>query len=426
MSLFISCQYPDCPQISKLECKNCGHHSCKSHIGEHLTAHPVVAFQNILRDIQQNEYESLRIEADGYKETLTKRYSQVLEEMKLEAAPYLKKLREIDEKYVRILEDLTLEQTSIESRLQEIKNHMALPVNSPNPFMGRHKPYSSFERVKEYQGHEGKVYGVDFGSHGIVSGGGDRKVKVWDGGELIRCLEGHESDVYCVTSSPQFIASGSCDKTIKLWRARNGELITTFRGHNGLVFSVDISPDEQMLVSSSQDGSAIIWEVSTGRIIKKIEGEASGDLTTAKFSPCGGYVATALGQNFICIWNVGSWDKVKTLEGCEIIKKFAYSPQLIAGGCGDGQKNITLWSVETGAVQNVLRGHSDEIRSIAFSPSYQFIASGSSDRSVIIWSLTECIKVFDGLSGWINSISFSKSGNQLACGDMKGKITIWG
>ena len=105
--------------------------------------------------------------------------------------------------------------------------------------------------------------------------------------------------------------------------------------------------------------------MDSGRIIKKIKGKY-GYSEKVKFSSCGGYVATTLNQPFISLLAVGSWEIMKTLHATEVIKTFDYSHDQIAGVCG-GQKNITLWSVETGAVKRVLQGHSNTINSIAFS-----------------------------------------------------------
>ena len=112
MKLFAICQHEDCQEISALKCL-CGYLSCPTHSGNHFNANSGIAIEQIIRSIQQSEYESLQIKAQSYKEALTTRYTEALQERKLEAAPYLQRLQEIDQKYVRILNDLTLEQTGI-------------------------------------------------------------------------------------------------------------------------------------------------------------------------------------------------------------------------------------------------------------------------------------------------------------------------
>ncbi|CAD5982649.1 putative WD repeat-containing protein alr2800 [Planktothrix tepida] len=58
--------------------------------------------------------------------------------------------------------------------------------------------------------------------------------------------------------------SGSEDQTIKLWEIETGEEICTLTGHTGIVYSVAISPDNQTIVSGSQDGTIKIWRPVLG------------------------------------------------------------------------------------------------------------------------------------------------------------------
>ena len=118
-------------------------------------------------------------------------------------------------------------------------------------------------------------------------------------------------------------------------------------------------------MSSGGDGVVIAWDVGSGTIVKKFKNK-SGNTTHTKFSPCGGFIATALGQPFISIWAIGSWDIVQTLHGGGYIGTLAYSGELIAGQCGDRGSSLTLWCVSTGEVRNTLRGHSEWILSIVF------------------------------------------------------------
>ena len=68
-----------------------------------------------------------------------------------------------------------------------------------------------------------------------------------------------------------FIASGSEDKKIKVWFEKDRRFNKTLKGHRGKVCSVDSSPDGKTLVSSGRDGLAIVWDVDSGEIVKKLE-----------------------------------------------------------------------------------------------------------------------------------------------------------
>jgi WD40 repeat protein len=58
----------------------------------------------------------------------------------------------------------------------------------------------------------------------------------------------------------QYLVSGSWDKTIKIWDLARGALVSTLTGHNNLVDSIVVSPDEKYLVSGGNSPDIKVWE----------------------------------------------------------------------------------------------------------------------------------------------------------------------
>jgi len=67
------------------------------------------------------------------------------------------------------------------------------------------------------------------------------------------------------------------------------------------------------------------------------------------------------------------------------VKSVAFSPdgQNLASGSDD--TTVRLWRVSDGALLRILVGHTNWVSSVVFSPDGQTLASGSWDKTVRLW-----------------------------------------
>jgi WD40 repeat protein len=116
----------------------------------------------------------------------------------------------------------------------------------------------------------GQCLNVAFSPDGrrLATGGEENTVKIWDvqTGQVLQTLRGHNGEVYTVAFSPdddsRWVASGGEDSTVKVWDSHTGRLVRSLRGHTGLVSSVAFSPDGQRLISGSRDTTVKVWDVT--------------------------------------------------------------------------------------------------------------------------------------------------------------------
>ncbi|KJR40649.1 wd40 repeat, subgroup, partial [Candidatus Magnetoovum chiemensis] len=66
-----------------------------------------------------------------------------------------------------------------------------------------------------------------------------------------------------MTRDNLFIVSTSDDMTVKVWDVSTGRCLRTFEGHEGAVISHDISYDSRYIVSASADFLVKLWEMTT-------------------------------------------------------------------------------------------------------------------------------------------------------------------
>jgi WD40 repeat protein len=132
----------------------------------------------------------------------------------------------------------------------------------------------------------------------------------------------HDTWVSSVTFSPdgEYVASGSGDGTARVWEATSGMEIARMT-HDGAVYSVAFSPDGKNVVSGSYDNTARVWEATNGEEVARMAHD--GFVSSVAFSPNGKYVVSGGHDNTACIWE---WQ----------------AEDLIANACAIMPRNLTL------------------------------------------------------------------------------------
>jgi WD40 repeat protein len=103
---------------------------------------------------------------------------------------------------------------------------------------------------------------------------------------------------------------------IKVWNSLDASLIHELKGHSEVISQLDAHPrDPRLLLSSGIDGNVNIWNLLTGKLIKKfenrIENQGHGHIFDIKWSPSMDMFATTDSNGFLSLFGFGEGEPFK-------------------------------------------------------------------------------------------------------------------
>jgi WD40 repeat protein len=112
-------------------------------------------------------------------------------------------------------------------------------------------------------------------------------------GAVTRVLRGHKDTLSDVQFSPdgKLVVTSSRDHDARIWEVATGRTTRLLRGHFGPVFGVSFSPDGRWVVTAGPT-TAGLWQVSNGRLLLYLRGDTE-PLTSASFDPEGRQILTS-------------------------------------------------------------------------------------------------------------------------------------
>ena len=156
----------------------------------------------------------------------------------------------------------------------------------------------------------------------------------------------------------------------------------------------------------------------------------SSTITTSKDTSLFNLLPYELKRQLISLAALGkcNFEKVHALKGhTQGITSVAYSPNGEAVITGSFDHTACLWDVNIGQLLHTLVGHTYPITSVAFSPEGKTVITGSIDDTARLWDVQtgDLLRTLEGHNLWINSVAFSPRGDCVVTRSRDGTARLW-
>lgn len=199
------------------------------------------------------------------------------------------------------------------------------------------------------------------------------------------------------------------------------------QSHTKAITSVSVSPDKQLVLSTSDDSTIRLWDLS--RKTQKTCIKTHKDrVNCGLFSPDQKYFATGSDDCTVKVWELDDLSTTNTLKGHnKAVKCLSIGTDSRSLISGSSDNTIRIWDLSTYECSQVLQGHTDSINSVFLFDFNQSLASGSSDLSIRLWDLksSQVKKVFSGHTKHVNSIVINQEDSVLYSGSNDHTIKVW-
>jgi WD40 repeat protein len=289
----------------------------------------------------------------------------------------------------------------------------------------------------------------------IVAGARDGSVFFWPA-DLPRTLLGHTSGAVVAvafdSSSRQILtANGKGGKgAVSLWGVGGNGTAVRLRAPGGLT-TVQFSPDGTLALAAS-DSIACVWDTRNGRLQYTVHAAGQRFVSVSNHPKCAnprhskvfyfsqlppnlrvatfgfdGRLITGDDTGAAEVWDgrTGRYLFTHTMSSAVTSIASDVPRKQFVTGSADG--SVDVWQAATGKLRLALRGHVDQVRSVAVSSDGRLILTASDDQTAAVWDATHGTRaaVLRGDEASIGYAAFSRDESRILTASDDGTARLW-
>ncbi|KAG0050803.1 hypothetical protein BGZ90_006943 [Linnemannia elongata] len=244
-----------------------------------------------------------------------------------------------------------------------------------------------------------------------------------------------ESVSYSLNGLPTVV--GTRNGTLQLREMQEGGRETTLEGSR-MVKYVTMSPCCRRIVCIDLYDTVTIWDLASTQkmhVLIRRGGPTREDISCMAFSATGHQLAVGTRSGTIWLFDPQSKGLITSIPTDWIIEAMSFSPdgQQLAVGADDGC--IHLLDLQSEECDIELRGHTEGVVCIAYSPCGEWFASGSQDKTVRVWRMRQppgdteswsCVSTIHGYFDEVLDIAWNPIvPMEFVTGSMDESVRVW-
>lgn len=219
-------------------------------------------------------------------------------------------------------------------------------------------------------------------------------------------LSGHERSLNQIkfNKDGDLLFSVAKDKIVCAWWSANGERLGTYNGHQGAIWTVDVSPNTVLLATGSADNTVRLWNVKTGECVKVWDFPTA--VKRVEFSPDGSKLLAVTEKRMGYLGTIVALDvrygdgeggnledqaeepslRITCTESKATVAGWSYLGKYIIAGHEDG--SVSQYDAKTGDQLENIQAHEfdHQINDIQFSADRTYFITASKDKTAKLMS----------------------------------------